>query len=331
MVRSYACILVVLSIIGFFCVALLCVGTPPLFAAPIIATVQTGLFVPLNPINLARTIGDSEVDLSWSPPLSDGGVAITDYVIEYKLSSLGVWSVFGDGTSDLTTATVTGLSNDTAYDFRVSAVNPVGQGPASSYVSGMPGSPAQVLISGFTDLTIPSITANARITNEGSGAYEYQYTWCITNSDTNLCGGGNDVMSGTGAKLIQAGENWDTTLTGNVLTVGTYWFHLEVHFGSDTSYASQSFVGVTESGGGGGSGGGSGSRARQCVGADLNRDRIVNMVDFSIFLNFYGKPWPFKNSCVDINQDMNVSVADFSIMLTQWGKKPIPFVKPKAP
>lgn len=304
-----------------------------LYAADIVATVQTGLFVPLYPLNLARTVGDGSIELSWSPPISNGGVAVTDYVIEYKLSSSGVWAVFPDGTSDMTTGTVTGLSNDTSYDFRVSAMNPVGQGPASASVSGTPGSPAQVLITAITDLTVPTISASARITNEGSGAYEYQYTWCITTTDTNLCGGGDDIMSGTAAKLIQSGENWDTTLFGSVLSVGAYWFHLEVDFGSDTSYASQSFTAVAESSstGGGGGGSGSGSRARQCIGADLNRDRIVNLVDFSILLIFFNQAGPFRNTCVDINQDMKVSVADFSIMLTQWGKRPTAFVKLKTP
>ena len=299
-------------------------------AADIIATIQTGLFAPLSPINLAITIGDAEVSLSWSPPLSNGGVAITDYVVEYKLSTGGVWAVFPDGSSDSTTAIVTGLSNDTSYDFRVSAANPIGQGPASSVVSGTPGSPAQVIITGFSDLTVPSIAASARITNEGSAQYEYQYTWCVTNSDSNLCGGGDDVMSASAAKLIQSGENWDTSLSATVVSAGNYWFHLEVHFGSDTSYASQSFTAIEQSSSGGGGGGGGGSSSRQCIGGDMNRDSKVNLIDFSIMLTFFATPAPFKNKCVDINQDGVVSVVDFSIMLTQWGKKPVKFVKQRS-
>ncbi len=300
-------------------------------AADIVATIQTGLFEPQSPVNLAITIGDTEASLSWSPPLSNGGVAITDYVIEYQLSSGGVWAVYPDGSSDNTTAVVSGLANDTSYDFRVSAVNPIGQGPASSVVVGTPGSPAQVLVTGFSDLTVASIVATARITNEGLSAYEYQYTWCVTTSDSNLCGGGDDIASASAAKLIQPGENWDTTLPATVASIGNYWFHLEVHFGSDTSYASQSFTAVAQpSSGGGGGGGGGSSSSRQCIGGDINSDKKVNLIDFSIMLIFFSEPPPFSNRCVDINQDGAVSAVDFSIMLTQWEKKPVRFIKQSA-
>lgn len=300
-------------------------------AAVINATITPGVFVPQKPVNLAVTIDDLSVDLSWSIPISDGGSTILDYIIEYKLTSSGTWSIFNDGVSTNTYVTIGSLSNDNSYDFRVSAVNGIGQGPASSEVSATPGSPAQVLISGFSDLSTPSVVASVRITNEGSDAYEYQYTWCVTDSDANLCGGGDDVFSSTAAKLIQASENWDTSLATVLNNEGNYWFHVKVAFGSDSSYASQSFTATTESSGGGG--GSSSSRRSStktsaCIGADINKDKLVNLVDFSILLMFFNTTGPFTNSCVDINRDNKVSVIDFSIMLTQWGKKPTPFISP---
>jgi len=297
-----------------------------IYAADINATIMTGLFVPQKPLNLAVSIDDRSVDLSWSSPSSDGGTAITDYVIEYQLTSGGVWVVFPDGVSTDTFAEVTSLTNDTSYDFRVSAVNGIGQGPASSEVSATPGAPAQVLVTGFNDLTIPSIVGEVRITNEGAVAYEYQYMWCVTDSDINLCGGGNDVFGSSAAKLIQPGENWNTNLSATVSVVGNYWFHVQVQFGSDSSYASQSFTVVNQqSSGGGGGGGSSGSRTRRCTGGDINGDKKVNLVDFSIFLLSLNRPAPFPNPCVDINRDGKVSVIDFSILLTQWEKKPVPY------
>ncbi len=201
--------------------------------------------VPTAPLNLAATVQDSSIDLSWSAPASNGGSSLTDYIIEYKLSSGGTWSVFSDGVGTTPATTVTSLSNDNSYDFRIYAKNIVGTSTASSIVSATPGAPAQVIVQGFSDLTSPSIGTDVRITNEGSITYEYQYTWCITDSSSNQCGGGDDVFSSTAAKLINAGDNFDTTLNSTVPTTGSYWFHITVNFGSDSSVASQSFTAVS--------------------------------------------------------------------------------------
>jgi hypothetical protein len=308
-------------------------------AADINATVSAGIFVPGVPVNLAATVGDRSIELSWSAPDSNGGSVITDYVIEYKLTSGGVWSVFVDGVDTGTSKTVINLSNDNSYDFRVSAVNTIGQGSPSSPVSATPGSPAQVLIQSFGDLTVPSISTAVRLTNDGSTAYEYQYTWCVTNSDVNLCGGGDDVFSSTAAILIDPHLNFDTTLNSTVPTAGNYWFHLNVQFGSDSSHANQSFTAIAEptvippSGGGGGGGGGGGSSPSvtepivpsSCNGADFNGDGKVSSIDFSILLAFWKTSPPFRNPCVDINSDGQVSSVDFSILLYQWGNRPTPF------
>ncbi|MFA6417090.1 MAG: fibronectin type III domain-containing protein, partial [Patescibacteria group bacterium] len=292
---------------------------------------------PNAPTNLAVIIQNSSVDLSWSAPVFNGGSPITDYVVEYKLTSGGVWSVFNDGIGTTPATTVTSLSNDNSYDFRVSAKNIVGRGTASTEVSGTPGSPAQVLIQSFSDLTLPSIATAIRITNDSSTAYEYQYNWCVTNSDTNLCGGGDDIFSSTAAILINPHANFDTTLNSIVSAAGNYWFHLNVQFGSDSSRAMQSFTVVSEtvvtppSGGGGGGGGGAAPvlppvvevPETTCIGADFNHDGKVNSVDFSIMLAFWKTTAPFKNVCVDINSDKQVNSVDFSILLYQWGKAPI--------
>jgi hypothetical protein len=293
--------------------------------------------VPGIPTNLAATVGDHSIGLSWSAPASNGGSAITDYVIQYQLTTGGSWTTFADGVGTSAGTTVTSLANDNSYDFRVYAKNAVGQGSASAVTSATPGAPAQVLIQSFSDLTVSTIATAVRITNEGSAAYEYQYTWCVTDSEANECGGGDDVFSSSAAKLIQAGENFDTTLNSTVSTAGNYWFHIDVQFGSDSSQASQTFTATTEtstpppsSGGGGGGGGGGGEGGSSsttsvpgtCVGADFNHDDKVDSVDFSIMLAFWKTASPFKNACVDVTNDRLVNSVDFSILLYQWGRRP---------
>ncbi len=302
--------------------------TAHVFAAYINATITTGIFVPQKPVNLAASIDDRSVTLSWSPPFSDGGSAITDYILEYKLHASSTWDVFSDGVSTSSEVTISSLGNDNEYDFRVYAQNIIGTGSPSVQVSATPGSPAQVSITGITDLTIPTIVAGASITNEGGVSYAYPYTWCVTDSDVNLCGGGNDLVSESGSTLISSGESKNITLPLSLPTTGNYWFHVSVQFGSDTSYASASFNAVEEpgsSGGGGSSSSGGGGNRTRCVGGDINHDKKVNLIDFSIVLSFFNVKYPFSNPCADINADKKVNIIDFSILLSQWGKKPAVF------
>ena len=77
------------------------------------------------------TAGDGSVALIWAAPASDGGSAITDYVVEYSANDT-TWSTFVDGTSALSSATVTGLANATTYRFRVTARNDVADGVVST-------------------------------------------------------------------------------------------------------------------------------------------------------------------------------------------------------
>lgn len=51
-----------------------------------------------------------------------------------------------------------------------------------------------------------------------------------------------------------------------------------------------------------------------CPGADLNKDKKVNLIDFSILL-FY---WGTSNTCADQNHNGKVDLIDFSIMLYNW-------------
>jgi hypothetical protein len=114
-------------------------------SAPTIPGAPTGL----TPVGL-----DSSVGLSWTAPASDGGADITDYIVEYKLSTSGSWSVFSDGTSTSTTATVTGLTNGLLYNFRVKTVNSIGTSSASATANGTPVTIDILLSDSFTGTTI---------------------------------------------------------------------------------------------------------------------------------------------------------------------------------
>ena len=133
--------------------------------------------LPTIPTNLTAVGADAEVTLTWTAP-SDGGSPITDYLIEYRADSgqgQGSWIVFDDSTSSLTSATVTGLSNGQSYDFRVSAINSVGQGPLSDVVSATPiaGSDPPTNLTATAGDTLVSLSWTAPLDDGGSPITDY--------------------------------------------------------------------------------------------------------------------------------------------------------------
>jgi uncharacterized repeat protein (TIGR02543 family) len=86
---------------------------------------------PNAPVISSATAGNAQVTVVWSTPASNGST-ITDYLIKYSLSADGTYTTFADGVSTATSATVTGLTNGTAYYFEVAAKNSVGTGSYSA-------------------------------------------------------------------------------------------------------------------------------------------------------------------------------------------------------
>src|SRR5690606_31218416 len=107
--------------------------------------------VPGAPSGLAAIASAGSVSLSWNPPASDNGSAVTDYVVQRATSGAGPWSTVDDGAGTTTTAGVTGLTNGTTYLFRVAAVNAAGTGSPSSTAEATP----------FTVPDAPSISSLA--------------------------------------------------------------------------------------------------------------------------------------------------------------------------
>lgn len=86
------------------------------------------------PTNVVATAGNTEVDLEWTTSTWNGGVyEIDGYVIQQSTDDGVSWSTAVANTgSDLTTHTVTGLTNGETYWFRVAAINFAGIGAYSA-------------------------------------------------------------------------------------------------------------------------------------------------------------------------------------------------------
>ena len=137
---------------------------------------------PQHRINLDRTkFGETEVPpsrLRRSCP-NDNGSAITRY--EYRLDDgNGFGTAISAGTS--TTATVTGLTNGTAYDFQIRAVNAIGHSwawstslhPTTSTQSPLPLQPVPVQ-SSWTGVRPNSISVGVDRTRQTTGKFTDGY------------------------------------------------------------------------------------------------------------------------------------------------------------
>ncbi|MBP9802347.1 fibronectin type III domain-containing protein [Patescibacteria group bacterium] len=124
---------------------------------------------PDAPTDLAAVPSSTEMALTWTAPANNGGATITDYVVEYKLASEPTtWTTFNDGVSSDASATVTGLTNDLSYDFRVAATNSVGTGAYSESVTATPA------------LSVPSVPRSLTAT-AGNGQAALSWTAPLSN------------------------------------------------------------------------------------------------------------------------------------------------------
>jgi peptidoglycan/xylan/chitin deacetylase (PgdA/CDA1 family) len=86
---------------------------------------------PAAPTGVSATAGDSSATVSWTAP-ANGGSAITSYTVTPYAGATALTPVTVSGNPPATTATITGLTNGTAYTFTVTATNAVGTSPASA-------------------------------------------------------------------------------------------------------------------------------------------------------------------------------------------------------
>jgi hypothetical protein len=150
--------------------------------------------------------------VTWNAPASNGA-AITDYVVRYSTSASSGFVTFSDATSTSTTATVTGLTNGTAYYFKVAATNSIGTGSYSTASSAVtpntcaiggacvvsnigPGGGVVFYIGATATNIVSGISDGGTILEYGSEATK---VWCTPYSSVAVSGADGTAI-GTGAQ-----------------------------------------------------------------------------------------------------------------------------------
>ncbi|MHB8512297.1 MAG: RCC1 domain-containing protein [Actinomycetota bacterium] len=165
--------------------------------------------VPSAPQSVSATSGNQQVLLSWSAPASNGGAAITNYNI-YRSTSSGAETLLTQ-VGNVTSYTDIGLTNGTAYYYKIAAVNSAGTGLKSGEVSAVPA-------------TVPSAPQSVSAT---SGNQQVALSWSapVSNGGAAITNYNIYRSTSSGAETLLTQVGNVTTFTDTGLTNGTTYYY----------------------------------------------------------------------------------------------------------
>ena len=184
---------------------------------------------PAAPSSVTASAGAGAATVSWAPPASDGGAAVSGYVVTPIVG--GIAQAAQSFASTATTQVVTGLSNGTEYRFTVSATNAVGRGGESAASNAVtprtvPGAPTFTSVSGGDGVV--SLGWNPPSSNGGSAVTGYLVT-----------------VYQSGSPVRAASVNGLSTVIGSLTNGVPYQFTVRATNAAGTGPESASTAGVT--------------------------------------------------------------------------------------
>jgi len=253
--------------------------------------------VPSQVTGLSATAGNAQVALSWTAPANNGS-AITSYKVYRGASSNGETLLAAGGCSGLgnvLTCTDAGLANGTAYYYKVSAVNGVGEGSLSAEVNATPHIPGY-LVDGYTFIHRRPITLSP-----ATSTANYQVNVVLTASNFNYANmsypvTGQDLrFTGSDGTTVQNYwiESWvnggTSSVWVNVIASGTSSIYM--YYGNSSATSSSNLTNVF----------GTSTATSAIPGCTLGQACIVSSNQTISTSGTYGHPYIRINSGVTLN------------------------------
>lgn len=194
--------------------------------------------VPAVPTNLlASPVSSSQINLSWNAPVNSTSTLVNGYKIEIKPGCTGSFNVLvANTTTTATTFSSTGLVSGICYEYRVSAINPVGTGnPSNASLAttwSIPSSPLSLIANAISSSQI-NLTWFAPASSGGTPVTGYKIER-------------RDSCTGSFSVLVANTNNTNTVYSNTGLANNTcYQYRLFAHNAVGTSLASNSASATT--------------------------------------------------------------------------------------
>ena len=168
------------------------------------ATPTAPATVPSKPEVPTLTPGNTQLTVAWTAPAANGA-SISDYDVQYKLSSTNSWTEWQPSvTSTTLSATITGLANGQSYQVQVRAANSAGNSLWSDSASGIPTptpAAAPAAPTAPTALTLTpgdgqiQVSWNAPSDNGGAAITEYQVRVSFFGPNDEILDAGDDFQT----------------------------------------------------------------------------------------------------------------------------------------
>ncbi len=195
------------------------------FAGPGKPNQVTGLTA--TDFGTSRAFNNGRIDLSWSTP-ANNGATISGYKIERSTNGSSYSTLVANTGTTATTYSDTSLTSAQIYYYRVSAINTVGTGDASTAANA-------------TATTIPAVPTIGTVTRTNNTTVSVPFTGATGGS--NLTSG--TVTSSPSISLSTSGTSSPFTVTGSFVQGQAYSFTLTTTNANGTSGSSGSSNSVT--------------------------------------------------------------------------------------